>query len=59
MEIECAYQNNFNKNDWHINILPVFNFGNMLYGKGIVINIGWMVWFLNIGISIKTKKTCE
>ncbi len=45
--------------DWHFNVIPGFNFGNLGYGapyhKGFVLNFAWAVWILNITYSQKRK----
>ena len=47
--------NNWNKYDWHINVIPYLNFGNDEWNsKAVVINSGWLVW--NIYIYLNFKK---
>lgn len=50
MKIQSNFINHFQKDDWHINLLLGINFGNQVYGKGVVINISWLVWYWNINI---------
>ena len=56
IKLRSYWINHFNRYDWHVNIIPVINFGNQAYGKGFVINIGWIVWFWNINVQWKPKK---
>lgn len=51
IKIDIKSYNHFDKFDWHINLIPYLNFGNIEYGKGLFcINIGWLIWNTNISV---------
>lgn len=59
MKIKSQIINHFHKDDWHINILPGLNFGNQVYGKGVVINLSFLIWYWNISIWFKNKNKTQ
>jgi len=51
-KFQIEFMKLFDKDDWHINVLPYFNFGNNEWNKkSCVINIGWIIWNIYIYIS--------
>lgn len=51
MKVKTYFINNNSKYDWHVNLIPFLNFGNQVTGQnGVVINIGWLLWNININL---------